>query len=637
MTGSVAFCVSARTGIGHLRRVTNIAAAIRLAAPNTRIELLSNASIEGLSQAEQSLFSRTCVVARPAMARILADTKPDAVAVDTAVIPDLELLSQPLALILRETVPHRLAAFRLPGDRLWDEVIVAEPPTVWTLDPDQIGARRATNAGWIYRTTEHAHAVLEPRPGARTVLIATGGGGTTASLVHEIGEIVRMVRERSRVPLRIVQALGPRATPSAVIPDVDEIVDVGANLDRAFAEADVVISTSGYNSILELAATTTPALLCSIARTYDDQTARATTWASSMGLAHETGRGERSANWIADLLATGRRRPKAHLSPSGSDRAARLLIDLVRDSRDLERRVFIKPASSIDPRTLDARARALLSAGIPTPQSLSDSATDRVSFVHLQGPTAADDWMDAQAVQSSATTSNLVALADAVTAPLAALHAASAQGAISQDAQLIRLDPWRRIMPRLAVPAPVSAGRNGPQRLRAGQLASELRNIHDRLTPKPAVDTIVHGDYHLGQLIRPIGRDGYVIVDLDDLAIGPREHDIGNCIAHIATSPRLWPHRTQEALVRISPLFIAAYNGHSAVALDSAQIDLHCAIGMLRRALKLAERGDHARVADILEAAELLCLSLGARVLRMLPHNSTHGLPPTAISTQASD
>jgi len=45
----------------------------------------------------------------------------------------------------------------------------------------------------------------------------------------------------------------------------------------------------------------------------------------------------------------------------------------------------------------------------------------------------------------------------------------------------------------------------------------------------------LHGDFHVGQLIKDTKRKVW-IVDLDDMAIGPPEADLGNFAAHLATS-----------------------------------------------------------------------------------------------------
>ncbi len=42
----------------------------------------------------------------------------------------------------------------------------------------------------------------------------------------------------------------------------------------------------------------------------------------------------------------------------------------------------------------------------------------------------------------------------------------------------------------------------------------------------PGLGTLVHGDWHLGQLGRPPGTDHWVLIDLDDLGIGPAAGDL---------------------------------------------------------------------------------------------------------------
>ena len=195
-------------------------------------------------------------------------------------------------------------------------------------------AARVEAVGWTYRPVAPTTggSVLADLRGERPVLLlASGGGGTseTARALHgEVGRIVEAVRGLAGPSAQIVQCLGPRAPENARLPCLDRIVDPGPNLHHAFAEADLVISTAGYNSVLELAQTDTPTLLVSIARTFDDQEARARQWGARLGLFHEPGDPQRSAAWIATMLSARTKRPALDLGPSGAKRAADLILGL---------------------------------------------------------------------------------------------------------------------------------------------------------------------------------------------------------------------------------------------------------------------------------------------------------------------
>jgi hypothetical protein len=127
---------------------------------------------------------------------------------------------------------------------------------------------------------------------------------------------------------------------------------------------------------------------------------------------------------------------------------------------------------------------------------------------------------------------------------------------------LARFDPFLRIRPRLPG-APL-----------------QVRALADRLMAQDAAlnwptSAVIHGDFHPGQVLCDAAGQAW-LVDLDDLALAPPEADLGNLAAWRATQspPGPWP-LAQDAV----PLADPELTGH-----------FH-AIALLRRALKLAERG----------------------------------------------
>ena len=97
-------------------------------------------------------------------------------------------------------------------------------------------------------------------------------------------------------------------------------------MNRHFGAADVVISTAGYNSVLELASLDVPTLLVPIPRSIDDQVARVHLWAPRVGAGHLVGI-EESGAWLAHAITARRRRDPCDLGPSGEDEAARLILE----------------------------------------------------------------------------------------------------------------------------------------------------------------------------------------------------------------------------------------------------------------------------------------------------------------------
>lgn len=322
------FLATSKSGLGHLRRLATIARGVLDAAPGRRLHLISNARPEGLGDADLGAFATVQLLERDRMVQGVAQTGAGVVILDTMTAPQVEALDLPLALVLREAHEAELRRFRLPGDRPWDLVVVANPEAHWMPASDALAARSVAPVGWIYRPSgpRQGTAALLPQ-----VLVATGGGGTAETaqaLYAEIDTLIARVRESSARPFEVVQAIGPRAQAFGQLAKADRVVAPGAQLNALFREADIVISTAGYNSVLELATTDTPCLLVPIPRSIDDQAARARLWARRLGAWHDASAPWLSADWLLREMAARRRRPPVELGPSGEDRAAQAILRL---------------------------------------------------------------------------------------------------------------------------------------------------------------------------------------------------------------------------------------------------------------------------------------------------------------------
>jgi predicted glycosyltransferase len=333
----VAFAATGKTGLGHLRRITNVAAALHKINPYRSIGLFTNAEISAISDDEGKIYKDCISLEKGAIAQAIIHWGANVAVVDTAIIPGIEQLHAPLCLILRETVQPRLADFRLPG-RKWDLVIVPNPDSHWLPDADEVGARAVRAVGWIFRET----AVKKPQCGGtqdnavRRILLASGGGGspeTASRLRGEADAVLLRVKQDAKFPVEITQAAGPRMPDEARSGVADYHVTPGASLNEIFADYDMVISTAGYNSVLELAALDVPVVLLPIARSMDDQVARAQAWSQHIGWAHEEGEAHATADWVVDQLLHRRRRHSVILDPLGASRAAGLIMQLAGTSR----------------------------------------------------------------------------------------------------------------------------------------------------------------------------------------------------------------------------------------------------------------------------------------------------------------
>lgn len=584
--GTIKFCATGKSGLGHLRRVCNIATQAKALSPRTELVLLTNAPVAGLSDEEAALFSRIHVCPRERMAGVLAEEAPGPVVIDTAVIPHIEAVEGPLCLILRETVSEKLGSFKLGYGRQWDALIVPSPKEHWSVDPAALGAKVVHYAGWIYRPPLASARVL-PKAEIATLLIATGGGGnreTAAELSREIDGILSQLRQMTDV--RVLHAAGPRLPVEGRLAQADAQIDVASKLNIAFAEADAVVSTVGYNSVLELAAVTTPSLLVPISRTFDDQAARAVRWGRSLGRAHGPGSGRASAQWLASVLTSRARRPAIDLGSGADRRAAEIILGL---SSVPGKGTFFKAAPNF-PRaqTCAALANALRGAGAPVLPTLLDSKRSQITMPLLDGRDGRDMCRSEAQQGAKATLRGCVA-------KLAEFHEA---GVRVDPSSLSLFDPFSKIRPRIGnCPDPQLSSI-------AAKLSAQIEEALAFWDLDDAYTTLVHGDFHAGQVI--FCRDGGEchIVDLDDVAIGMRESDLGNLIAHASTCAQITNGPIFGAAAEMLADFVGAYNRASHKPLDHRLTSLYCAASLLRRALKLIEREEpRPRIEEILRAA----------------------------------
>lgn len=325
MKERIFFVGTAKSGLGHLRRIASVATSLRRRTGAGELVLLTNAEPAGLSPDELAVFAKVCICERKDMAAHLVRERCDLAILDTVELPGFEQFHGPAALILRETPDMNLERFRRAGSWPWDVLLIPNPEEAWSpmVGPDF--ARSVVHTGWILRNTE-----LRGDSPSSGIVVATGGGGTAETrrrLYPVLNRILEETRRKAPHPIVIRQALGPRAEGNALA-QADEIFDPGSTLNDVFRCADLVISTAGYNSVLELAITDTPALLVAIPRNLDDQLARVRTWGPLLGHGMNPGCEQEAAVWLTEQIATPRRRAPVDLGSNGADRAAAALLEL---------------------------------------------------------------------------------------------------------------------------------------------------------------------------------------------------------------------------------------------------------------------------------------------------------------------
>ncbi|MEZ5652608.1 MAG: phosphotransferase [Burkholderiaceae bacterium] len=210
-----------------------------------------------------------------------------------------------------------------------------------------------------------------------------------------------------------------------------------------------------------------------------------------------------------------------------------------------------------------ARSRALATAGMSTPVGRVD-AHDRclLHFDRIDGPAL----MPGELARSPARLRAIMAL-------IRSLHTLDE----SFGLRLGPVDPLERIRPRFAAHG-------------GDWMVAVIAETCARLDRSPQSGGLVHGDLHAGQFI--IDTDGALwIVDLDDLAIGPPEADLGNFAAHMATVAE---HARCGKRIAIETSLARVERAYAPgpTAIDRTRLRDYACLALIRRALKRAEHGD---------------------------------------------
>ncbi len=158
----------------------------------------------------------------------------------------------------------------------------------------------------------------------------------------------------------------------------------------------------------------------------------------------------------------------------------------------------------------------------------------------------------------------------------------------AEIAELPIFEPFAKITPRLGTKAPQ-------------WLITRIVKLLDRpLEP----GGVVHGDFHCGQMIRDVS-DRLWVIDLDDMAQGPIEADLGNLAAHLATRPETGCRNLAQDLLFWSAEVQDAWTELGETC-DPHLFLRHVDIAVTRRAMKLHDVRGETEVLDRLEHLPLL-------------------------------
>lgn len=245
------------------------------------------------------------------------------------------------------------------------------------------------------------------------------------------------------------------------------------------------------------------------------------------------------------------------------------------------------------------RSELLVAAGNRTPVVSYDTAARAIVYPWIEGRTARENLQEMVRRSGPLTTSQtaLPPLLVGVVAVLARLHKTDPTGLA-----LLPLDTGRMIRPRLEGLPPADVLRREAAELHA----RSSRALQRRRELVEASRLLLHGDFHVGQLLFEAGSDEPWLLDLDDLVLGPRESDIANFVAHLSTRPDLASGDIARDYAMMLNWIGAAYIDHARCRLDGELLAIYGATSLLRRGLKLHSRGCGGVDAILTTARELL-------------------------------
>ncbi|WP_089940957.1 phosphotransferase family protein [Candidatus Entotheonella palauensis] len=220
---------------------------------------------------------------------------------------------------------------------------------------------------------------------------------------------------------------------------------------------------------------------------------------------------------------------------------------------------------------LVARIFSLRASGVMTPEAAYDAEAKVLRFPFIEGVSglsrlAIDGWV----------------ILPTLLLPLKALHETTLP-------DLVSYDPTAKIRKRMNTAD-------------SHVLYETLQHLL-KVVSEPARNTPLHGDFHAGQLILDAQENAWLL-DLDDLAQGPPEADLGNFAAHLATRRETGFGPVPRSFVQWLNRVITAYRDIGG-ACDGPLAYTYGQLALIRRGLKWRERGDTSVLSEIMAGMPL--------------------------------
>lgn len=223
-------------------------------------------------------------------------------------------------------------------------------------------------------------------------------------------------------------------------------------------------------------------------------------------------------------------------------------------------------------------------SGVRTPAMLYDACTNTLNYRWINGTTARERLKIDGSDRARSTRHPDTTIIEKVLAQLVALHRCDLH-----ELPLQPFDPLRRIRPRVEKHRSVG---NCPYDAEYATLNQALvRYTGFAGLREPITLTAVHGDFHVGQVVLDAETEQAWLLDLDDVALGEPESDLGNFVAHAVTSPELCSGSIADSYLVLERQAARVYRKLGGLAIDALALRAYGMTALLRRALKLDERG----------------------------------------------